>query len=55
MEHLGKWIVSKGFKKLPKVQKIVESGHTADSHVPSLQSKLKATDRFYLPFRNIVR
>ena len=26
---LGKLIVAKGFKKLPKVQKITTSGHTA--------------------------
>ena len=26
---LGKLIVAKGFKKLPKVQKIAQSGHTA--------------------------
>ena len=26
---LGKIIVAKGFKKLPKVQKIAKSGHTA--------------------------
>ena len=26
---LGKLIVAKGFEKLPKVQKIVRSGHTA--------------------------
>ena len=28
---LGKLIVAKGFKKLPKVQKIARSGHTACS------------------------
>ena len=27
--YLGKLIVAKGFKKLPKVQKIAQSGHTA--------------------------
>ena len=27
--NLGKLIVAKGFKKLPKVQKIAQSGHTA--------------------------
>ena len=26
---MGKLIVAKGFKKLPKVQKIAKSGHTA--------------------------
>ena len=30
VEDLGKLIVAKGFKKLPKVQKIANSGHTAD-------------------------
>ena len=29
MGDLGKLIVAKGFKKLPKVQKIAQSGHTA--------------------------
>ena len=29
VEDLGKLIVAKGFKKLPKVQKIAQSGHTA--------------------------
>ena len=28
MGDLGKLIVAKGFKKLPKVQKIARSGHT---------------------------
>ena len=28
VEDLGKLIVAKGFKKLPKVQKIANSGHT---------------------------
>ena len=28
VEDLGKLIVAKGFKKLPKVQKIAKSGHT---------------------------
>ena len=32
---LGKLIVAKGFKKLPKVQKIAKSGHT-DHHIPIL-------------------
>ena len=27
---LGKLIVAKGFKKLPKVQKIAKSGHSGD-------------------------
>ena len=29
---LGKLIAAKGFKKLPKVQKIARSGHTADKY-----------------------
>ena len=29
---LGKLIIAKGFKKLPKVQKIAKSGHTASKH-----------------------
>jgi len=28
VRDLGKLIVAKGFKKLPKVQKIAQSGHT---------------------------
>ena len=28
MGDLDKWIVAKGFKKLPKVQKIAQFGHT---------------------------
>ena len=30
VRDLGKLIVAKGFKKLPKVQKIAQSGHTVD-------------------------
>ena len=33
---LGKFIVAKGFKKLPKVQKIANSGHTAHSPYSAL-------------------
>ena len=32
MGDLDKLIVAKGFKKLPKVQKIAQSGHTALEH-----------------------
>ena len=32
VRDLGKLIVAKGFKKLPKVQKIAQSGHTDNSH-----------------------
>ena len=31
---LGKFVVAKGFKKLPKVQKIANSGHTAGDEQP---------------------
>ena len=34
MGDLGKLIVAKGFKNLPKVQKIAQSGHTGyDPHL----------------------
>ena len=36
---LGKLIVAKGFKKLPKVKKIARSGHT-DATVPDLSLSL---------------
>ena len=29
VRDLGKFIVAKGFKNMPKVQKIAQSGHTA--------------------------
>ena len=37
---LGKFIVAKGFKKLPKVQKIAQSGHTAWHAVHTSSSKM---------------
>ena len=37
VKDLGKLIVAKGFKKLPKVQKIANSGHTA----PKIQIKTR--------------
>ena len=40
---LGKLIVAKGFKKLPKIQKIARSGHTAgQAHNPL--EKLEAAE-----------
>ena len=39
---LGKLIAAKGFKKLPKVQKIAKSGHTA--HKLHLTSAAAAVD-----------
>ena len=43
---LGKLIVAKGFKKLPKVQKIARSGHTGNDESTELwrhPSKNKVT------------
>ena len=41
VRDLGKLIVAKGLKKLPKVQKIAQSGHTAcDSKDYSVKMKL---------------
>ena len=37
---LGKLIVAKGFKKLPKMQKIAQSGHTGCMLLKSLGSVL---------------
>ena len=36
VRDLGKLFVAKGLKKLPKVQKIARSGHTADKTQSSL-------------------
>ena len=41
MGDLGKLIVAKGFKKLPKVQKIARSGHTARKYHLCLQKYIK--------------
>ena len=35
---LGKLIVTKGIKKLPKVQKIAQSGHTEAGYGPFLRT-----------------
>ena len=44
VEDLGKLIVAKDFKKLPKVQKIAKSGHTAgDGPFTSLLTELLTT------------
>ena len=40
VEDLGKLIVAKGFKKLPKVQKIANSGHTGGQRVEILPTIL---------------
>ena len=43
MRDLGKLIVTKGFKKLPKVQKIAQSGHTARAGpLPILKLRIQA-------------
>ena len=38
---LGKFIIAKGFKKLPKVQNIAQSGHTAHVIPISLYESIK--------------
>ena len=43
---LGKLIVANGFKKLPKVQKIAKSGHTATKVWPT--NRLEYLKRFRL-------
>ena len=45
---LGKLIVAKGFKKLPKIQKIARSGHTEPRAGPIkiLQRKFWLVEKF---------
>ena len=43
---LGKFIVAKGFKKLPKLQKIVNSGHTGQSTLTISLGELIVTKGF---------
>ena len=43
VEDLGKLIVANGLKKLPKVQKIAQSGHTAFNPHKTLVPKLLLT------------
>ena len=51
---LGKLIVAKGFEKLPKVQYIVQTGHTAGDTVLSKQvSSQNCAHHKYFLFRNI--
>ena len=45
---LGKLIVAKGFKKLPKVQKIANSGHTGYSVHEHLFSRTLYSSKSYL-------
>ena len=40
VRDLGKLIVAKGFKKLPKVQKIAQSGHTGCTALDKLTKPL---------------
>ena len=44
--HLGKLIVAKGFKRLPKVQKIAQSGNTGYK-----SNDASITNQFVLQFR----
>ena len=55
---LGKFIVAKGFKKLPKFQKIAQSGHTArykgeDSRVVT-NRKLPTCGQSYKQFAIVI-
>ena len=38
-EDWGKLIVAKGFKRLPKVQNIAQSGHTKEWSLPILEGQ----------------
>ena len=52
---LCKFVVAKGFKKLPKVQKIAFSGHTAwDSNLLSANEFRTWGDRLYLNFGSTI-
>ena len=54
MRDLDKLIVSKGFKKLPKVQKIAQSGHTAQEREIAFQKIYFHFIFFSFPQRNIL-
>ena len=45
MEDLGKLIIAKGFKKLPKVQNIAQSGHTEQDSLTPLHNKARTGPR----------
>ena len=45
---LGKFIVAKGFKKLPKVQKIANSGHTGCDRDKKRETEGKEKESFEL-------
>ena len=49
MGDLGKLIVAKGFKKLPKVQKIAQSGHTVP--IPHISCSNPTYQLFYVEVR----
>ena len=53
MEDLGKLIVAKGFKKLPKVQLITKSGHT-DCKGLKFLSPAKKERIFLMHFQQLV-
>jgi len=48
---LGILIVAKGFKKLPKLQKIAQSGHPDDDHPPASSDHLCPTVMQRSPLR----
>ena len=43
VRDLGKFIVAKGFKNMPKVQKIAQSGHTAHQLVRYIAQSYKCS------------
>ena len=54
MREFGKLIVAKGFKNLPKVQKIAQSGHTDHYHQGSVTHQTCAT-HVIKAFTNVLR
>ena len=46
-EDWGKFIVAKGFKQLPKVQNIAQSGHSAHSRFSALPTNLDYIGRYF--------
>ena len=55
MDDLGKIIFATGFKKLPKVQKIAQSGHTPHRSLPKtrpIHTQARFNMRFKVHFRS---